>query len=127
MQTGYIYIYTVLFVSPACDSRGFEEALGVKGGCQKHVTPPLAAASPGAAGLRRRPQAYLDGGHLRVSSPAEALELQRVVTKAHSPASRRGAFLQFEFQVVEVWEIMVPRGSGEEREHVTCWAIWREG
>lgn len=85
--------------------------------CQKHVSPPPAASSPGRAGLGWRHQAYLDGGHLCVSSPAEALKLQGVVAEAHSPASRRGAFLQLEFQVVKVREIMVPRRSGEEREH----------
>lgn len=69
----------------------------------------------GALGWRHRP--YLDGGHLRVSSPAEALKLQRVVAEAHSPASRCGAFLQLEFQVMKVREIMVPHGSAEEKEH----------
>jgi len=87
----------------------------VKDVCRKHVSPPLAASSPGGAGRGRR--AYLDGGHLCVSSPAEALELQRVVAEAHGPPGRRGAFLQLELQVVKVREIMVPRGSGEEREH----------
>lgn len=74
-------------------------------------------SSPGGAGLGCSPQVYLDGGHLCVSSPAEALELQRVVAEAHGPAGRRGAFLQLEFQVVKVREIMVPCRSGEKREH----------
>lgn len=74
--------------------------------CQKHIS--LLGCSL---------QAYLDGGHLCISSPAEALELQGVVAKAHSPPGRRGAFLQLEFQVVKVREIMVASWSGEQREH----------
>lgn len=54
----------------------------------------------------------LDGGHLCVSSPAEALKLQGVVAEAHGPASRCGAFLQLVLQVVKVREIMVPCGLG---------------
>lgn len=78
-------------------------------------SPPAATSSPGGAGLGCSHQAYLDGGHLCISPPAEALELQGVVAKAHSPAGRRGAFLQLELQVVKVREIMVPCWSGEER------------
>lgn len=52
----------------------------------------------------------LDGGHLCVSSPAETLELQRVVAEAHGPAGWRGPFLQLKLQVVKVREIMVPHG-----------------
>lgn len=54
----------------------------------------------------------LDGGHLCISSPAEALKLQGIVAEAHSPAGWRGAFLQLEFQVVKIREIMVPRRLG---------------
>lgn len=84
--------------------------------CQKHISPPLATSSPGGAGLGCSLQAYLDGGHLCISSPAEALKLQGVVSKAHGPAGRRGAFLQLEFQVVKVRDIMVVCWSGEQRE-----------
>lgn len=84
--------------------------------CQKHISPPPATSSPRGAGLGCSLQAYLDGGHLCISSPAEALELQGVVAKAHSPPGRRGAFLQFDFQVVKVRDIMVMCWSGEQRE-----------
>lgn len=83
--------------------------------CQ--ISPAPDESFPGGAGPGWRHWPYLDGGHLCVSSPAEALKLQRVVAEAHSPASRRGAFLQLKFQVMKVREIMVPRGSGEEKEH----------
>lgn len=82
--------------------------------CQKHVSFLLTASSPGGAGLG---PVYLDGGHLCISAPTEALKLQRVVAEAHSPAVRRGPFLQLKFQVVKVREIMIPHRSGEEKEH----------
>jgi len=98
-------------------SRGSEKRLGQQM-CAKSTSafcwlcPPLRGA-----GLGRSHPAYLDGGHLCVSSPAETLELQRVVAEAHGPAGWRGPFLQLKLQVVKVREIMVPHGSGEEKEH----------
>lgn len=93
--------------------------------CQKHVSSPPATSSAGGAGLGRRQQAYLDGGHLRVSSPAEPLKLQGVVAEAHGPAGWRGPFLQLKFQVVKIREIMVPGRSAEEKEHRYL-VIWKE-
>lgn len=93
--------------------------------CQKHVSSPPATSSAGGAGLGWRQQAYLDGGHLRVSSPAEPLKLQGVVAEAHGPAGWRGPFLQLKFQVVKIREIMVPGRSAEEKEHRYL-VIWKE-
>lgn len=105
-------IYTLRCLCwPSCDFGGFRSTWG------ERCVPKARQSSPGGAGLGCSPQVYLNGGHLCVSSPAEALKLQRVVAEAHGPAGRRGAFLQLEFQVVKVREIMVPCRSGEKREH----------
>lgn len=110
-------IYTLRCLCwPSCDLGGLRSTWGDRCVPKARQSSTGRASSPGGAGLGRRHPAYLDGGHLCVSSPAEALKLQGVVAEAHSPAGRRGAFLQLELQVVKVREIMVPRGPGEERE-----------
>lgn len=50
---------------------------------------------------------YLDGRHLSVTSPAEVLELQRVVAESHRPAVQRGSLLDLKLQVMEVREVVI--------------------
>lgn len=119
-------IYTLCCLCwPSCDLGGFRSIWGQRCVPKAHQCSTSHILPVGSwAGLQ--PAAYLDGGHLRIASPAEALKLQGVVAKAHSPARRRGAFLQLEFQVVKVREIMVPCWSGEQREHHHLQGYWRE-
>lgn len=50
---------------------------------------------------------YLDGRHLSVTSPAEVLELQRVVAESHRSAVQRGSLLDLKLQVMEVREVVI--------------------
>lgn len=50
---------------------------------------------------------YLDGRHLSVTSPAEVLDLQRVVAESHRPAVHRGSLLDLKLQVMEVREVVI--------------------
>lgn len=110
-------IYTLCCLCwPSCAFGGFRSTWGERCVPKAHQSSP-SHILPGGAGLGCSQQAYLDGGHLCISSPAETLKLQGVVAKAHGPAGRCGAFLQLEFQVVKVREIMVPCWSGGKREH----------
>lgn len=68
---------------------------------------------------------YLYGGHLGISPPAEALKLQRIVTKPHWTSIHGGAFLHFKLHMVQVWEIMIrPRSKQTHRvmtePHTNC-------
>ena len=55
---------------------------------------------------------YLDGGHLGVAAPAEALELLGVVAETHGPAIQHGAVLHLKLQVMQVWEVVIRAGPG---------------
>lgn len=50
----------------------------------------------------------LDGCHLRIAPPAEALELQGVKAEAHGVALGRRRLLQLQAQVVQVGEVVAP-------------------
>lgn len=54
---------------------------------------------------------HLYGCHLSVPPPAEALKLQRIVTKPHRTAVHGGPILHFKLHMVQVGKIMIGSGS----------------
>ena len=62
---------------------------------------------------------YLDGRHLSVTSPAEVLELQRVVAESHRSAVQRGSLLNLKLQVMEIREVVIRTRPDAEKHK--CW------